>query len=63
MRLRTEDKDGKFEVNKANLVKLDAPVKFPPLWSSNAQAVTATDADPQVGASSSGLSAAGFCQR
>ncbi len=45
-RLRTEDKDGKFEVNKANLVKLDAPVKFPPLWSRKTQAVTATDADP-----------------
>jgi hypothetical protein len=45
-RLRKEDKDGKFEVNKANLVKLDAPVKFPPLWSRKTQAFTATDADP-----------------
>jgi hypothetical protein len=45
-RLRTQDKAGKFEVNKANLVKLDAPVKFPPLWSRKTQAVTATDADP-----------------
>jgi hypothetical protein len=26
-----------FEVNKANMVKLDAPVKFPPLWSRKAE--------------------------
>ena len=45
-RLRKEDKDGKFEVDKDRLVKLDAPVKFPPLWSRKTQAVTATDADP-----------------
>jgi mono/diheme cytochrome c family protein len=32
-RLRKADPPGGFEVNTANLVKLDAPVKFPPLWS------------------------------
>ncbi|TAU13174.1 hypothetical protein ELI36_37525 [Rhizobium ruizarguesonis] len=32
-RLRKEDASGGFEVNKANMVKLDAAVKFPPLWS------------------------------
>ena len=36
-RLRKADVNGKFEVNKANLVKLDAVVKFPPLWSRKAQ--------------------------
>ena len=35
-RLRKSDA-GKFEVNKANMVKLDAAVKFPPLWSRKAQ--------------------------
>ena len=35
-RLRKSDPTGKFEVNKANMVKLDAPVKFPPLWSRKA---------------------------
>jgi hypothetical protein len=35
-RLRKADVDGKFEVNRANLVKLDAAVKFPPLWSRKA---------------------------
>jgi hypothetical protein len=32
-RLRKADANGEFEVNKANMVKLDAAVKFPPLWS------------------------------
>jgi hypothetical protein len=32
-RLRKVDAGGPFEVNKANMVKLDAPVKFPWLWS------------------------------
>jgi hypothetical protein len=32
-RLRKSDTSGPFEVNTANMVKLDAPVKFPPLWS------------------------------
>jgi hypothetical protein len=32
-RLRPADASGKFEVNTANMVKLDAPVKFPWLWS------------------------------
>jgi hypothetical protein len=45
-RLRKEDKNGSFEVNVANLVKLDAPVKFPPLWSRKTTAVTPRDADP-----------------
>jgi hypothetical protein len=32
-RLRKADADGSFKVNTANMVKLDAPVKFPWLWS------------------------------
>ncbi|HLJ06722.1 MAG TPA: di-heme-cytochrome C peroxidase [Acetobacteraceae bacterium] len=36
-RLRKADANGKFEVNRANLVKLDAAVKFPPLWSRKAE--------------------------
>ncbi|GLS19915.1 hypothetical protein GCM10007874_29320 [Labrys miyagiensis] len=36
-RLRKEDSQGGFKVNTANLVKLDAAVKFPPLWSQKAQ--------------------------
>ena len=32
-RLRKTDAGGAFAVNRANLVKLDAAVKFPPLWS------------------------------
>jgi len=32
-RLRKLDAGGTFEVNKSNMVKLDAAVKFPPLWS------------------------------
>ena len=35
-RLRKADTGGSFEVNKANMVKLDAAVKFPPLWSRKA---------------------------
>lgn len=36
-RLRKSDAGGAFEVDKANMVKLDAPVKFPPLWSRKAE--------------------------
>jgi hypothetical protein len=36
-RLRKTDASGGFEVNKANMVKLDAAVKFPPLWSRKAK--------------------------
>jgi mono/diheme cytochrome c family protein len=35
-RLRKADAGGTFAVNTANLVKLDAAVKFPPLWSRKA---------------------------
>ena len=35
-RLRKADEGSKFQVNRANLVKLDAAVKFPPLWSRKA---------------------------
>src|SRR5262249_21344904 len=35
-RLRKADASGDFSVNRANMVKLDAPVKFPPLWSRKA---------------------------
>ena len=35
-RLRKADGSGGFEVNTANMVKLDAPVKFPWLWSRKA---------------------------
>jgi hypothetical protein len=35
-RLRKADADGTFKVNTANMVKLDAAVKFPPLWSRKA---------------------------
>ena len=35
-RLRKADAGGNFEVNKANMVRLDAAVKFPPLWSRKA---------------------------
>jgi hypothetical protein len=35
-RLRKADAGATFAVNEANLVKLDAPVKFPPLWSRKA---------------------------
>jgi hypothetical protein len=36
-RLRKADAGGKFEVNTANMVELDAAVKFPPLWSRKAE--------------------------
>ena len=36
-RLRKTDVNGTFAVNTANMVKLDAAVKFPPLWSRKAQ--------------------------
>lgn len=36
-RLRKSDTNGAFAVNMANMVKLDAPVKFPPLWSRKAR--------------------------
>ena len=36
-RLRKADAGGDFEVNRANMVKLDAAVKFPPLWSRKAR--------------------------
>ena len=36
-RLRKTDASGGFVVNSANMVKLDAPVKFPPLWSRKAR--------------------------
>jgi hypothetical protein len=36
-RLRKGDENGQFQVNTANLVKLDAAVKFPPVWSRKAQ--------------------------
>lgn len=35
-RLRKADADGNFAVNTKNMVKLDAAVKFPPLWSRKA---------------------------
>jgi hypothetical protein len=35
-RLRKADARGDFEVNTANMVRLDAAVKFPPLWSRKA---------------------------
>jgi hypothetical protein len=35
-RLRQANAGGTFDVNRANLVKLDAAVKFPPLWSRKA---------------------------
>jgi len=43
-RLRKSDANGAFEVNAANMVKLDAPVKFPPLWSRKAQPLESVDA-------------------
>ena len=36
-RLRKADAGGDFEVNRANMARLDAAVKFPPLWSRKAQ--------------------------
>jgi len=43
-RLRKADTDGKFEVNKANMVKLDAAVKFPALWSRKSQPLEPVEA-------------------
>jgi hypothetical protein len=43
-RLRKSDAGGVFEVNKANMVKLDAPVKFPPLWSRKAEPLKPVEA-------------------
>ena len=43
-RLRKEDAHGDFEVNKANMVKLDAAVKFPPLWSRKDQPLEPVEA-------------------
>jgi hypothetical protein len=43
-RLRKADANEKFEVNKANMVKLDAAVKFPPLWSRKARPLEPVDA-------------------
>lgn len=37
-RLRKADPAGGFAVNTANMVKLDAPTKFPPVWSLKAEA-------------------------
>jgi hypothetical protein len=36
-RLRKADAGGEFAVNRANMIRLDAAVKFPPLWSRKAQ--------------------------
>src|SRR5215831_5041383 len=36
-RLRKADAGGEFAVNGANMIRLDAAVKFPPLWSRKAQ--------------------------
>lgn len=43
-RLRKADANGKFAVNTKNMVKLDAAVKFPPLWSRKAQSPEPVDA-------------------
>lgn len=43
-RLRKADAGGNFEVNRANMVKLDAAVKFPPLWSRKARPPEPPDA-------------------
>jgi hypothetical protein len=43
-RLRKSDAGGHFEVNKANMVKLDAPVKFPWLWSRKASPLAPVEA-------------------
>ena len=51
-RFRTADPEGGFEVNRGNMVRLDAPVKFPPLWSRKA-----ADPEPVAGL---GVQAAAF---
>jgi hypothetical protein len=43
-RLRKADADGGFKVNTANMVKLDAPVKFPWLWSRKASLLAPAEA-------------------
>ena len=43
-RLRKTDASGGFVVNSANMVKLDAPVKFPPLWSRKARPLEPVEA-------------------
>jgi hypothetical protein len=43
-RLRKADADGSFKVNTANMVKLDAPVKFPWLWSRKASPLAPVEA-------------------
>jgi hypothetical protein len=43
-RLRKADADGGFKVNTANMVKLDAPVKFPWLWSRKASPLAPAEA-------------------
>jgi hypothetical protein len=43
-RLRKADASGEFSVNRANMVKLDAPVKFPWLWSKKASPPQPVDA-------------------
>jgi hypothetical protein len=43
-RLRKADGSGGFQVNTANMVKLDAAVKFPPLWSRKARPPEAVEA-------------------
>jgi hypothetical protein len=43
-RLRKADADGSFKVNTANMVKLDAPVKFPWLWSRKASLPASVEA-------------------
>ena len=43
-RLRKANVHGDFEVNRTNMVKLDAAVKFPPLWSRKAQPLEPVEA-------------------
>ena len=43
-RLRKADAGGDFKVNTANMVKLDAPVKFPSLWSRKASPLAPVEA-------------------
>ena len=43
-RLRKADAGGDFKVNEANMVKLDAAVKFPPLWSRKASPLEPVEA-------------------
>jgi hypothetical protein len=43
-RLRKADAGGNFTVNENNIVQLDAPVKFPPLWSRKARPLQPVEA-------------------